>query len=88
MHVMGMHGMNPGQVVAGSPFSGQEVTTQTETLANGTHITHTMTSQFYRDASGRTRVERSFSKVGPWSTSGQPTTMVEISDPVAGARIS
>jgi len=86
MHVMGMHGMNPGQVVAGSPFSGQEVTTQTETLANGTHITHTMTSQFYRDASGRTRVERSFSKVGPWSTSGQPTTMVEISDPVAGAR--
>jgi len=86
MHVMGMHGMNPGQVVAGSPFSGQEVTTQTETLANGTHITHTMTSQYYRDASGRTRVERTISNVGPWSTSGKATTMVEISDPIAGAR--
>jgi hypothetical protein len=86
MHVMGMHGMNPGQVVAGAPFSGQEVTTQTETLANGTHITHTTTSQFYRDASGRTRVERTISNVGPWSTSGKATTMVEISDPIAGAR--
>jgi hypothetical protein len=86
MHVMGMHGMNPGQAVVGSPFSGQEVTTQIETLANGTHITHTMTTQFYRDANGRTRVERTFSKEGPWSTNGKATTMVEISDPIAGAR--
>jgi hypothetical protein len=86
MHVMGMHGMNPGQVVAGSPFSGQEVTTQIETLANGTHITHTMTSQFYRDSSGRTRVERTISRVGPWSASGKANPMVEISDPIAGVR--
>jgi hypothetical protein len=86
MRVMGMQGMHPGQVVAGAPFSGQEVTTETQTLANGTHITNTMTATFYRDASGRTRVERTLSKVGPWSTSGQPKTMVEIFDPVAGMR--
>lgn len=83
MHIMGMQGMRPGQVVTGAPFSGQQVTTETKTLANGTHITNNMTAQFYRDSSGRTRVERTFSKVGPWS-SGQPTATVEIFDPVAG----
>jgi len=86
MRVMGMGGMRPGQVVAGAPFSAQQVTTETQTLANGTHITNTITSQFYRDASGRTRVERTFSKVGPVSTTGQPKTVVEIFDPIAGAR--
>lgn len=83
MHFMGMEGMHPGQVVTGAPFSGKEVTTETQTLADGTHIQHTITAQFYRDAQGRTRVERTFSSVGPWAGEG-PRTVIDIVDPVAG----
>ena len=81
MRIMGLEGGKPGAVVTGAPFSGKAVTTETQTLADGTHITHTNTAQFYRDSMGRTRVERTFSGMGANAT---PKTMVEIFDPVAG----
>lgn len=43
--------------VAGRPFSGSEVRHTTQTLADGTHVDHTDTSTFYRDAQGRMRTE-------------------------------
>lgn len=82
MRFMGLEGGRPGTVVANAPFSGQQTTTETRTLADGTHITRTTTAQFYRDAQGRTRVERTFT--GPAGASSQTAkTMVEIFDPVA-----
>lgn len=83
MHFLGGVGMRPGQVVTGAPFSGTETTTETQTLSDGTHVQHTITTQFYRDAAGRTRIERTSSSVGPWS-GGKPHTMITIYDPVAG----
>jgi hypothetical protein len=82
MRIMGFGAGKPGVVVTGAPFSGKEVTTDTQTLADGTHITHTNTAQFYRDSQGRTRIERTFSGMGPWS-GGTPKTEIEIFDPVA-----
>lgn len=80
---MGFEGGKPGAVVTAAPFSGKEVTNETQTLEDGTHITRTNTAQFYRDSQGRTRIERTFSGVGPWS-GGTPKTTIEIFDPVAG----
>ena len=84
MRIMGFEGGKPGAVVTQAPFSGKEVTTDTQTLADGTHITHTNTAQFYRDSQGRTRIERTFSGMGPWA-GGTPKTTIEIFDPVAGS---
>lgn len=83
MRFLGIEGMRPGQVVKGAAFSGKEVTTETQTLADGTHIQHTTTAQIYRDAEGRTRIERTFSSVGPWA-GGEARTIIDIVDPVAG----
>ncbi len=87
MRIMGLEGGRPGAVIANAPFSGQQTTTETQTLADGTHIQHTTTAQFYRDVQGRTRVERTFSGIGPWS-GGEPRTMIEIFDPIAGVAYS
>lgn len=84
VHMLGIEGGRPGTVVTGAPFSGQEVTTETQTLANGTHIQHSNTAQFYRDAEGRTRIERTFSGFGSLA-GGTPKTTIEIFDPVASA---
>lgn len=82
MQIMGLEGGKPGVVVTSAPFSGKEVTNQTQTLPDGTHIVRTNTAQFYRDSQGRTRIERTFSGMGPWS-GGTPRTTIEIFDPVA-----
>lgn len=80
---IGIEAGNLGKTVTGAPFSGKQVTEETQALADGNKIHHTISSQFYRDGQGRTRVERTFSAVGPWS-SGEPKTHVTIHDPVAG----
>jgi len=65
-----------------APYSAVQESSNVQTLADGTHITHKpMTEKFYRDSQGRTRTERSFCQ-GP---SGTPEALViEIRDPVAG----
>ncbi len=83
VHMLGVEGGRPGTIVTGAPFSGQELTTESQTLANGTNIQHSNTAQFYRDAEGRTRIERTFSGFGSLS-GGTPKTTIEIFDPVAG----
>ena len=55
-----IHNLRPeGQTgpVLGHPFSATEVRHTTQTLADGTHVDHTDTSKFYRDAQGRMRTE-------------------------------
>jgi hypothetical protein len=56
--------------VAGRPFSGTEIRHTTQVLADGTHVDHSDTSMFYRDAQGRMRNES--------------PNRVQIYDPVAG----
>src|SRR5262249_19114381 len=61
--------------VKGAPFSADLVIEETQTLANGAHISHKATGKLYRDGEGRTR--RDQPREGD-------TEIVFINDPVAG----
>jgi len=74
-----------GKPVTGAPYSASAITTSTQTLADGTHITHTIQAQMARDSAGRTRREETINAVGPWSTGGKEQHLVSINDPVAQA---
>ena len=76
----------PGGAVTGAPYSAEEITEHVQTLADGTHITGpSPKTMFYRDSLGRTRVERSFPPP-PGATGAAGPNIIEISDPVSGAR--
>jgi hypothetical protein len=68
-----------GPVVRGAPYSGEGITTTTQTLADGTRIERTVRARFYRDGEGRTRREQTILGMGPLGES-QTVTIV---DPVA-----
>lgn len=70
------------KTVKAAPYSATAITTFTQTLADGTHITRTIQAQLARDSEGRTRREENITAVGPWST-GSEQHLVSISDPVA-----
>jgi hypothetical protein len=84
--IMAPFGMTP---VTGKPYSGEEVSESVQTLADGTHISQTMTLQkIYRDSQGRTRMERPLMHPG---MGGPPVPadapmMIDITDPVAHVR--
>jgi hypothetical protein len=85
----GMMGMGPGmgRTVTGAPYSGQEITEESQTLANGNVITRKVQVNVYRDSSGRVRTERTMpaGRPGETATAAQsPRTLVSIHDPVAG----
>lgn len=66
--------------ITGAPYSADEVSEHTQTLADGTHISKTNSVvHLYRDSAGRTRTER---QAGPPGRSA--SMMIEIRDPVAG----
>ena len=73
-------------VVAGAPYSAEQVAERTQTLNDGTRITDEPRSQFrmYRDSAGRTRTERPFI-MGHWAEPNVPI-IIEINDPVAGCQ--
>lgn len=73
-----------GRTVKGSPYTATAVSTSTQTLGDGTHITRTSQSQLARDSEGRTRREQGVDNVGPWTTKDQH--IVFINDPVAQVR--
>ena len=81
-------GMGMGRTVTGAPFSGQEVTEETQTLANGNVITRKNQANVYRDSSGRVRTERTVpagrAAAGETSAQTATRTIVSIHDPVAG----
>jgi hypothetical protein len=88
---MGM-GMGPGmgRTVTGAPYSGQEVTERTQTLANGNVITNKEQVNIFRDGAGRTRTERTVTDGRPGQATSTAAatatarTVVSIHDPVAG----
>ncbi len=76
------------KAVTGAPYAADAVTETKQTLGDGNTITRKTSSKTYRDSQGRTRRELSFQTIGPWSTNAEPSTMVQISDPVAGVNYS
>ncbi len=73
-------------VIAGQPYSCDQVSEHTQTLADGTHISDRRTVvKMYRDSAGRTRTERPFF-VPPAAVAVEAPTMIEIFDAVAGYR--
>jgi hypothetical protein len=79
-----------GRTVTGAPYSGQEVTEETQTLSNGNVINRKVQVNVYRDSSGRVRMERTVpaGRPGPGqatqAATGATRTIVTIHDPVAG----
>jgi hypothetical protein len=73
----------PGPVVKGKPYSARSITESTQVLADGNRITQRNEAVFHRDGEGRTRREQTLTGVGQWQV-GEPTTMINIHDPVAG----
>jgi hypothetical protein len=70
------------KTVKGSPFSAVEVTTTTQTLADGSRIVRTFQRKVYRDSQGRERAEQE----PTMAVLGEQVSvaMVTIADPVAG----
>ena len=77
--------MTNGRAVKGAPYSAQGVTETVQTLADGNRIVRRTTSNLYRDSEGRTRNEQVIGNVGPYATESEPSQIVSINDPVAGA---
>ena len=74
------------KTVTGAPYSATAITTFTQTLADGTHITRTIQAQLARDSEGRTRREETLGAIGPWPSGKGEQHVVTINDPVAQAR--
>jgi hypothetical protein len=70
--------------VANAPYQGTMMNETVQHLADGNTIQNSHTSKVARDSQGRTWREETLDRVGPWSTSSGPTTVVFITDPVAG----
>lgn len=71
------------QSTIGKPYSAEQVTEHTQTLADGTHITQKpRTEKLYRDSQGRTRRERPI--FAPPKLEAELPPIVEITDPVEG----
>jgi hypothetical protein len=63
------------------PYSAEEVSDHTQTLADGTHITQKpLVTKVFRDSQGRSRTERHLFR----GANGDDLTIVEIVDPVSG----
>jgi hypothetical protein len=84
IELLGFGGLHGGKVVKGAPFSAVSVSESTQTLADGNHITRKTQTNLYRDSQGRFRKEVALPAIGPLAASGQPHSLVIISDPVAG----
>lgn len=68
--------------VTGAPYSADRVGEHNQTLANGTHIHETWTSEHIaRDSQGRVRIER---PLFPATRQQSGPTVIQISDPISG----
>ena len=75
----GPDGPPPNQVVSGAPYSGVEVRSTQQVLANGTVIQHQDQTKVSRDSLGRVRRESTSQ-----TPDGKTVTRLTISDPVSG----
>ena len=77
-----------GNPVKGAPYSGNAVTENTQTLADGNRVVNRGSAAVYRDGQGRERREQSIPNIGPFAAQGEAPKTVFISDPVAGVNYS
>jgi len=77
-----------GNPVKGAPYSGNAVTENVQTLADGNRIVNRTTAAVYRDGEGRERRDQSLPTIGPFAAQGEPPKTIFISDPVAGVNYS
>lgn len=68
-------------IVKGAPFSGEFVTENAQTLADGNRIRNTNTTFYARDGEGRTRREITINAIGPFQA--EAGKHIFIHDPVA-----
>ena len=72
-----------GSIVTGIPYTADAVTTRTQALADGNHISTTQTTHVARDSQGRTRREDALPSPPGAPAEAQPRTIVFINDPVS-----
>lgn len=77
-----------GSPVKGAPYSGNTVTENTQSLADGNRIVNRTSAAVYRDGEGRERREQSIPNIGPFAAQGEAPKTIFISDPVAGVNYS
>src|SRR4051812_850346 len=74
-------------VILNAPFSGEEASSMTQTMPDGTNIQRPnigLGEKFWRDSQGRVRIERSLSPgASRFGITGAPN-LIQIMDPVAG----
>lgn len=70
--------------VKGAPYSGEEITETTQTLADGNEITNKRVTKVYRDSEGRIRSETTLFRGGADDAANSPPTFININDPAAG----
>jgi hypothetical protein len=70
-------------IVLNAPFSGEGMTTVSQTLADGTRIERTTSSKFYRDSGGRVRHEQTIMGLAALDPSRESEILVTIVDPYA-----
>ncbi|WP_263419504.1 hypothetical protein [Terriglobus albidus] len=85
------------EVVTGRPYTAQAVTELKQTLSNGAHITQKSEASVGRDSKGRTFRVQTMNSIGPWTSTGEPTsggtqnetapTLTTIFDPVSKTHI-
>ena len=73
-----------GAVVRGAPYSGEGVTTISQTLGDGTRIERRTTAKVYRDSEGRIRREQTVLGLDVLKSAAEGQPIVTISDPVTG----
>jgi hypothetical protein len=82
---LGGSGLQAMRPITGQPYSAEQESEHSQTLADGTHIQRKgMVSRLYRDSEGRTRTER-VPFAGLRKTAGEEVpTLIQIFDPVEG----
>ena len=75
-----------GKTVTGAPYSATAVTESLQVLRDGNRITHSTSSNVYRDSQGRTRLEQTVGAIGPFAAGSDAPTRTYIHDPVAGSQ--
>jgi len=68
--------------VRGAPYSGEGVTTISQTLGDGTRIERRTTARVYRDSEGRVRREQTVLGLDVLKSSGDGQPIITITDPV------
>ncbi|MDQ6704819.1 MAG: hypothetical protein M3Z85_02510 [Acidobacteriota bacterium] len=75
--------LSGGKLVAGAPYSADETSETTQTLADGNRIVRKTTARVYRDKDGRTRTDRAI-PLGPNNANVETHRSIDINDAVGG----